>query len=120
MSYSADLKERVLAYVRQGGKKTEAVRLFGVSRRVIDAWLLQPSDHRPRKPDPKGSYTFDREALRAGVHAFPDRLQKAWAAHFRVSINTISHGLKRLELVRKKRPYATNNAVIKKRSGAAI
>ena len=120
MSYSDDLKERVLAYVGQGGKKTEAVRLFGISRSVIYAWLSQPSDHRPRTPGPKGSYKFDREALRAGVQTFPDRLQKGWAEHFRVSINAISHALKRLGMVRKKRRYAMSKAFIKKRSGAAI
>ena len=32
MSYSIDLRQRVVDFVRQGGSKSEAARLFGVSR----------------------------------------------------------------------------------------
>lgn len=103
MSYSAELKERVLEYVRQGGKKSEAIRLFCVGRNTIFRWLRQPPDYQPGKPGPKGSYKFDQEALRRGVEAHPDRLQREWAAIFGVGKNAISLAFKRMGIVRKKR-----------------
>lgn len=110
MSYSQDLKDRVLKYVQQGGKKSEATALYGVARSTIYKWLHQPADHQPGKPGPKASDKFDQEALRRQVETHPDRLQREWAAHFKVSKQAISKTFKRLGIVRKKRPYAMPKA----------
>jgi putative transposase len=39
MSYSIDLRERVLAFIEEGGSKIEASRLFKVSCRTVFMWL---------------------------------------------------------------------------------
>jgi transposase len=39
MTCSVDLRERVVAFCRGGGKKTEAAERFGVHRQTIYAWL---------------------------------------------------------------------------------
>lgn len=120
MSYSNDLRERVLNYVRQGGKKSDAVRLFGIGRNTIFRWLRQPADHRPGTPGPKASYKFDQEALRRGVDAHPERLQREWAVIFGVGKNAISLAFKRLGIVRKKRRAGTDKVWIRKGSDGVI
>ncbi|MCJ2542790.1 IS630 transposase-related protein, partial [Thermostichus vulcanus] len=39
MSYSLDLRERVVKYVEEGGSPTEAAQLYDVSRATIYRWL---------------------------------------------------------------------------------
>jgi len=39
MEYSLDLRERVIAFVEQGGKKVDASVLFNVSRPTINIWI---------------------------------------------------------------------------------
>ena len=63
MAYSQDLKQRVLAYIGQGGSKAQAARLFSVARSTVFEWLAQPSDHRPGVPVPKSSRCIDRNQL---------------------------------------------------------
>jgi putative transposase len=38
-SYSTDLRERVVNYVESGGNKSDASRIFQISRQVIYQWL---------------------------------------------------------------------------------
>lgn len=40
MMYSIDLRERVIGFIENGGKKLEASRRFDVCRPTIDSWLL--------------------------------------------------------------------------------
>ena len=39
MSYSIDLREHVIKFTEEGGSKTEAARIFGVSRFMVHYWL---------------------------------------------------------------------------------
>jgi transposase len=110
MSYSKDLKERVLTYVRKGGSKQEAARLFNIARSTVYTWLSEPDDHCPGVPGPKNNRKFKREELLQRVKEKPDSLQKELAAYFKVSVNAISRALKRLGIVRKKRLYAIGKA----------
>ena len=106
-SYSRDLKKRVLGLIAEGESKIEAARRYSVSRSAIHRWQKAPEDGPAKKPGPKSSWKFDREALRRAVEAHPDRLQKEWAQQFQVATNTICHALKQMGMVRKKRPSAT-------------
>ena len=45
MSYSQDLKKRVLLHIKKGSGKTEAAALFSVGRSTIYKWLSEPDDH---------------------------------------------------------------------------
>jgi len=102
MSYSIDLRERVIAFVNQGGRKTDAVRIFDVGRRTIYNWLrrtnLAPSDRGPcdRK--------LDKDELAAHVDAHPDALLRERAAHFGVATSTVWTALHKMEIRKKNHP----------------
>lgn len=99
MSYSVDLRERVVSYVRGGGGPTEAARLFQVSRTTLYRWLGAP-DLRP-KPAKVRRRKLDKAALTAHVRDFPEALLRERAAHFGVTINAIWVALKTLAITKK-------------------
>ena len=104
MAYSEDLKQRVLAYVRGGGRNKDASELFQVSLWIISHWLKQPSDHVRGTPGPKRIRKFDREELRVFVQENPDLMLKEMGKHLNVYTETIRVSLKKLGFTRKKRP----------------
>jgi len=101
MTYSTDLRRRVIARVRSGDGKSAACRLFGISRSTLHSWLnradLSPSQNgfRHRK--------LNRKDFERHVADHPDALQRERAAHFKVSANSIRHALKRMGATRKKK-----------------
>ena len=101
MSYSNDLRKRVLGFVEAGGSKAEAARRFGVGRTTVHAWLKQPEIRTKISRLGRGR-KLDRQALLADVQAHPDALQKERAQRFSVSVNAVSHALKTLKIRRKK------------------
>jgi len=99
MSYSVDLRERVVSYVRGGGSATQAACLFQVGRSTLYRWLNMP-DLRP-KPAKERRRKLDKAALAAHVRDYPDALLKERAAHFGVHINAIWVALKKLKVTKK-------------------
>jgi transposase len=99
MSYSVDLRERAVSYVRNGGQATEASRLYKVGRSTLYRWLgatdLQPRPARTRRRK------IDKEALRAHVRDNPDALLRERAKHFGVHINAIWTALRHMKIVKK-------------------
>ena len=102
MSYSIDLRERVIEFVQNGGRKTEAVRRFKVGRRTIYDWLKR-SDLAPSKRTTNG-YKLKKDALQAHVDAFPDALLRERADHFGVRLTTVSEALKKMGIRKKNAP----------------
>ena len=39
MVYSIDLRKKALEYIANGGKRTEASKIFGVTTRTLTNWL---------------------------------------------------------------------------------
>jgi transposase len=98
MSYSVDLREQVVSYVRDGGSPTQAVQLFQVGRTTLYRWLSMV-DLRP-KPAKERRRKLDKAALAAHVRDYPDALLKERAAHFGVHINAIWVALKKLKITK--------------------
>lgn len=100
MTYSVDLKERVVAYVREGGSKAEASRRYKVSRKAVYNWLgaesLEPKKHGPRRRK------LDRVKLQGHVEAHPDATLKERAAAFGVAANAIWYALQQMKISHKK------------------
>jgi len=102
MSYSVDLRERVVSYVRNGGSRTQAARLFEVGRTTLYRWLSAPDLH--PKPAKERKRKLDKALLAAHVRDFPDALLRERAAHFGVTINAIWLALKKLSVTKKNDP----------------
>lgn len=99
MSYSVDLRERVVGYVRSGGSPDVAATLFKVGRSTIYRWLDAPDLH-PR-PAKERKRKLDKAALAAHVRDFPDLLLRERAVHFGVTVNSIWSALKKLNAAQK-------------------
>jgi len=104
MSYSIDLKKRVLAFIEEGHSKVEASKLFHVSKRAIFLWIKEKKEQgdlklklHDRKP-----YKIDDEKLMAYLEKNPDHYLKEIAASFHVSISAIFYALRRLKMTDKK------------------
>lgn len=100
MSYSLDLRERVVAFVRGGGGKAVAARRFSVSRKTVYNWLsrvpLAPKKHGRRKRK------LDWEALRRDIASRPDALLRERAATFGVHLSSVAYACKQLKITHKK------------------
>jgi transposase len=101
MTYSVDLRERVVAFVNSGGSKGKAANLFKVSRWCVYNWL-KCKDLNAKKNGPKAPWKLDSEALKAHVEKYPDAYQHERAAALGVSRHVVLHGLGRLGITRKK------------------
>ena len=80
MSYSLDLRHRVVLYVKDGGTKISASRHFKVSLWCVNDWCkrdilvpIKPSG-RPRK--------IDWDALATDIQKHPDKLLRGRAKEF--------------------------------------
>ena len=99
MGYSVDLRERVVDYVRRGGGRTEAARIFKVSRMTIHRWLGM--DDLTPKPARERRRKLDKAALARHVLEHPEALLRERAEAFGMSINAIWVALKKLRITKK-------------------
>jgi transposase len=99
MSYSIDLRKRVIAHVSCGGSKSEASRLFGVGRPTIYRWLSL-SDLTPR-PAKTRTGKLDKTKLAAHVREHPDVLLRERAAEFGVTPSGMWRALRRMRIRKK-------------------
>lgn len=112
--YSYDLRRKVIEAVDKGMRKSEASRLFNLSRNTIDLWLKRrgASGEFPAKLGyQKGGRhrITDWEKFRAFVKENGELTQaemaQAWEGE--ISRYTISRGLKKMGMTRKKRRMGT-------------
>jgi putative transposase len=99
MTYSVDLRERVLSYIKEGGSHAVAARLFKVTPRTIYNWHqrknLEPKKHGFRRRK------LDKELLAKHVRDYPDALLRERAAYFGVRVNAIWVAKHALGIVKK-------------------
>ncbi len=101
MTYSIDLRKRVVKFVKDGGSKAEASRRYEVSLWCVNDWC-QRQDLTP-KPQPRRQRKLDWEALSRHIEQYPDALLRERAQHFGVHINAIWYATRQMKLTRKKR-----------------
>jgi putative transposase len=99
MTYSLDLRERAISYVKQGGSKAEAARVFGINRQTLYNWF-EAKDLAPKRCGPRRR-KLDKAALAAHVRAHPDAILRERAAHFGVRVNAIWVALGKLNISKK-------------------
>jgi putative transposase len=103
MTYSLDLRERVVAFVKEGGSKFEAERRFNVKRQTIYNWLSRP-DLVPKSYKRTRTRKLDWAGLKRHVELHPDKLLRERAAEFGVRTNAIWYALRQMQLTHKKKP----------------
>ena len=100
MTYSIDLRECVISYIKNGGSCSEAARIYGIARSTLYRWTgmdnLEPKVHgfRHRK--------IDKEALKKHVEDHPDLFLRERAEVFCVDPSSMSRMMKTLNLVKKR------------------
>jgi putative transposase len=115
MSYSLDLRKKVIEYVETKNSASEAAQLFSISERTIYNWLKKKKtngsieDKPPFRPWRK----LNPEALSKSVEEHPDWTLNEFAHHFNSIPSTICEAFKRLKITRKKRPVSTKNGMKK-------
>ena len=99
MTYSLDLRKRVVSFVESGGTRAEASRRFDVHYDTVRNWLrredLRPKTHGPRRRK------LDKAALKQHVREHPDARLVDRATHFGVHINAIWVALRTMNIVKK-------------------
>jgi len=106
MSYSLDLREKVIKYVKRNNNMLEASREFEIGYETVRNWMrayyyenrLAPKEAYRQEP-----YKLNWEELRDFVKENPDWYQVEYAAYFNVSGTQIGRVLKKLGITRKKK-----------------
>lgn len=114
--YSYDLRQKVIQAIElDGWKKSEAAKIFQISRNTIDLWLKRrkkTGDYRPLSNRPHHSPTKikDWKQFKKFAHQYGNKTQGEMALlwHEEISPRTISRGLKKIGFTRKKRTTAIN------------
>jgi transposase len=114
--YSADLRQKVLAAIDDGYRKSHVSQLFNISRNTIDLWLKRraatgcASPIQDYRRGPQGKIA-DLEQFRVFAQQHGHLSQKEMAAqwHEPISDHAISKALRRIGFTRKKRAMATRN-----------
>lgn len=108
-AYSYDLRLKVLAALDNGMKKTEASRVFSMSRNTIDLWLARRAETGDCQAcsgyqTGSGHKITDWEKFRTFAQEHGDKTQTEMAQLWGESISqrTISRALRRIGLARKK------------------
>jgi putative transposase len=103
MSYSIDLRKKVVYYVRNGGSVTHGAKIYHIARTTIYEWLKRENlspikvERRQRK--------LDWNALKKDVEENPDLRLIDRAKKFNVTTNAIFFALKKMNITRKKNSY---------------
>lgn len=83
MSYSLDLRERAVKFIKEGGSQTEASHVFGVSRKTLYNWLVRKTLNATPRLVRKGK--IDKTKLVSHVNTYPDALLRERARQFGVT-----------------------------------
>jgi len=100
MSYSIDLRKKVLKFVSSGGTQLEAARHFNINPSTIYIWKKREE----LAPTPRKTWhnKINKQELIQYVNDNDDKLLREYAEHFGVHINAIWEALRRLKIRKKK------------------
>jgi transposase len=99
MTYSLDLRKRVVSFVEKGGTRKAASDRFQVHYDTVRGWLKR-SDLMPKKHGQRHR-KIDKVALAKHVEEYPNMLLRERAVHFGVYPNAIGYALKTMKIVKK-------------------
>ena len=101
MSYSVDLRKKVIKYIEEGRGITKAAKTFDVGRATIYRWLKRPQLEASKV---KRRYRkLDWERLEKEVEEHPDTPLVDRAKKFGVNPSSMCYAMKQLKITRKKK-----------------
>jgi len=101
MTYQLSHRKAAISFIKNGGSKVEASRIFSVSRNTLYSWL-KLDDLTPKPPLKMRHRKIDKEELKAHAEEYPDMFLHERAVIFKVHPSAISYALKSLNIVKKK------------------
>lgn len=101
MTYQTSHRKAVLSYIKEGGSKVEASKIFKISRDTIYRWL-QLENPVPKAPPKTRHRKIDKAALARHVEEYPDLYLRERAAYFEVGISSMHTALRTLGYRKKK------------------
>ena len=104
MSYSKDLRERVVKYRLSGHTIKETSEVFGIGMYSVSQWVkkYKETGDLSNKPLNRGFKKIDPEKLKAYIAEHPDDTQQEVATVFGCCNQAISQAYRRLGITRKK------------------
>ena len=109
MSYSLDLRTRVVGFVENGGRVSNASKLFKVGYATVYRWinLKKETNSLAKRPLNRIARKVSVDVLIKRIEDNPDILLREHAQHFGVCVQTISVILRNMGITRKKRSLFT-------------
>ena len=101
MTYQTPHRIAALSFIKNGGSKADAARLFNLSRDTIYRWLSL-DDITPKSPLKTRYRKINKDALHAHVQEYPDLFLRERAAHFGVANSSMSLALSKMKIRKKK------------------
>ena len=99
MTYSLDLRERVVSYINDGGGAHKAASVFNISIRTIHYWMKK-KDLSP-KPSLLRQRKINKADLKRHVEEYPSLLLRERAVIFNVHISSLGKSLRKMNIVKK-------------------
>lgn len=116
MSYSEDLRKKVVEYVLKGNSQQNASEVFNINRETVNKWVGKykktgeikdkKRENMPKKVDPQKLLEY--------IEKYPDKYLREIAQEFNCSDTAIRKRLKSLGITRKKKKQSTKNKISKK------
>jgi transposase len=103
MVYSLDLRKKALNYIANGGKRSDASKIFGITTRTLANWLYREKnqDLAPRMNGSRPSKIGD-EKLKKYIEENPDKYLREIAKEFSSTLQAVFYACKRLKITLKK------------------
>jgi transposase len=110
-TYSKDLREKVVQYVKEGNTKRAAARLFQIGEDTVFRWLRLEKKTGTLSPKKRTSFRqkLDPEKLKEHVDQHPDHTIAEIAHALKVAKTTVFNWLRRLKITRKKSLRSAKN-----------
>lgn len=108
MTYSLDLRKKVLKYIENGGTWESASKIFDVTKQTLANWLrkqkLQDLAPKARRQSPS---KIDSDKLKKYIEDHPGDYLREIAKEFGSTLQGVFYACKRLHITLKKRQSTT-------------
>ena len=112
-AHTLELRERIVGFVKKGGSKTDAARIFNVGRKTVYRYLTAAQSGRLAPLPCGGSMKkLSSERLEEEVAKRPDATLKELGKALGVNHVSVWRRLRQLSITLKKKRCATANATI--------